>query len=64
MATLEEVKTFATEFLEKGSRMSEMICSLNLEQIKEFNEWYKNVPHYKILVGLSGLVGLQSGTGP
>lgn len=56
MATLEEVKNFASEFLRKELEMLQLIASLNMDQIKEFNDWYKTSPHYKGLGELLRIV--------
>lgn len=46
MATLEEVKEFATEFIKKELDMMQKVSTLTEADVLRFNEWYETNPYY------------------
>jgi hypothetical protein len=56
LATLDEVKNSAIEFLKKEIDMLAMMSTLNRNEIQEFNSWYKNNEYYNHLQDLVFLV--------
>jgi hypothetical protein len=46
LATLDEVKQFAKEFLKRQLDMMQMISTLSTDDVNEFNQWYVTNPYY------------------
>jgi len=52
LATLDEVKAFAEEFLKIQLQMMQMISTLSSDDVNKFNQWYYTNPNYVHLQNL------------
>ena len=59
LATLDEVKRFADEFLKRQLEMSQMISTLSVDDVNRFNEWYTTNPYHLKLEELMAIIQRQ-----